>query len=244
MDIPVLNMILRSGWVAKLILLLLVFSSFISWGIIANRFFYLSATKKMNRKISDLFKKLNSINDIKSVDTQYKNTAMGSLSRTGLSEYNRILEDAKVHSGVTDWSFYLQNQFYMVQERLAAEVGRLSRKQDWGLYLLAVISSSAPFMGLLGTVWGIMNAFYDIGNQGSASLAVVAPGIAEALITTIAGLIVAIPAVIFYNIFLHKVERIEDELDEFSDHLFLRLKRELFNLLYTSKKINEAPVNG
>jgi biopolymer transport protein TolQ len=98
-----------------------------------------------------------------------------------------------------------------------------------------MISSIAPFMGLLGTVWGIMNSFYEIGNQGSASLPVVAPGIAEALITTVVGLAVAIPALFFYNYFNHRAERIENEMDEFKDVLLVRVKREIFNLLYTER---------
>jgi biopolymer transport protein TolQ len=95
----------------------------------------------------------------------------------------------------------------------------------------------APFLGLLGTVWGIMNSFYQIGNQGSASLPVVAPGIAEALIVTMIGLAVAIPAVLFYNYFVHRVELIENEMDEFKNLLLAHLKRDIFNLLYGKNKI-------
>jgi biopolymer transport protein TolQ len=103
---------------------------------------------------------------------------------------------------------------------------------DKGLVILAISSSVAPFIGLLGTVWGIMNSFYQIGDQGSASLPVVAPGIAEALIATILGLAVAIPAVLFYNYYMHRVERIENEMDEVKNLLQSHLKRDLFNLLY------------
>jgi biopolymer transport protein TolQ len=81
-----------------------------------------------------------------------------------------------------------------------------------------------------------MNAFYQIGNQGSASLPVVAPGIAEALITTIIGLAVAIPAVLFYNYFVHRVELIENEMDEFRNLLQAHIKRDIFNALYGKSK--------
>jgi biopolymer transport protein TolQ len=155
-------------------------------------------------------------------------------------EFRRILEDAQANSNVKDWSFFLQNQFLMADERLNSLVPAITGRSEKGIFLLAIISSISPFLGLLGTVWGIMNSFFEIGNQGSASLPVVAPGIAEALITTIVGLAVAIPAVFFYNYFIHKVERIENELEEFKDILILRLKREMFNLLYGGRSRNRS----
>lgn len=232
----IVSMILDSDGFTVVLLLLLAVFSLASWGIIINRFFSLAKVRKINKIFSKNFDGLSSIGDITKGEEKELKSPMGKLGTVGLEEYNRIRKDAAAHkSAITDWSFYLQNQFYMAQEQLEAESGRLGRKQDWGLYILAVISSAAPFLGLLGTVWGIMNSFYAIGEQGSASLPTVAPGIAAALITTIVGLVVAIPSVIFYNVFLHKVERIQDELDEFNDRFMLRLKKELFNLLYATK---------
>ncbi len=232
----IVSMIVESDGFTAVLLIVLALFSLSSWGIILNRLFSLAKVRKANRVFNSSLKNLNSIQDISKKDEKELGCPMGRLGSMGVNEYNRILADAKLHkSAITDWSFYLQNQFFMAQEQLEAESGRLTRKQDWGLYLLAVISSAAPFLGLLGTVWGIMNSFFAIGEQGSASLPTVAPGIAAALLTTIVGLVVAIPAVIFYNIFLHKVERIQDELDEFNDRFMLRLKKELFNLLYASK---------
>jgi biopolymer transport protein TolQ len=233
MDIPILYLITDSGLMAKAVLIILALFSIFSWGIIINRFFMLAAVRRYNKKFIDSFNQSSGIRSIEKADRKQLESPAGEIGSTALEEFRRIIRDAKLHRGVSDWSFYLQNQFYMARERFDAEVGRLARKQDWGLYLLAVISSVAPFLGLFGTVWGIMLSFYEIGEQASASLQVVAPGISAALITTIVGLAVAIPSVIFFNIFNHKVERIEDELDEFSDHLLLSLKRELFNLLYT-----------
>ena len=104
------------------------------------------------------------------------------------------------------------------------------------MFFLAIISSVAPFIGLFGTVWGIMDSFFEIGNQGSASLPVVAPGIAEALVVTAMGLAVAIPAVFFYNYLIHKIERIEEDLDDFKETTLSRLKREMMSLLYGGNK--------
>ena len=142
------------------------------------------------------------------------------------------MDDARENPGVRDWSFFLHNQFDMAGERLAGVVNAGVARLDKGLILLAIISSAAPFLGLFGTVWGVMNSFYQIGSQGSASLPVVAPGIAEALITTIVGLAVAIPAVFFYNYFMHRVERTEDEMVAVRDQVLLRLKRDILAEFY------------
>jgi biopolymer transport protein TolQ len=111
-----------------------------------------------------------------------------------------------------------------------------------------MISSIAPFLGLLGTVWGIMNSFYEIGSQGSASLPVVAPGIAEALITTIVGLGVAIPALFFYNYCNHKAERAADDMEEFKELLVVRLRREIFSAFFAESQAQAArtqpPIGG
>ncbi|MGM0444089.1 MAG: MotA/TolQ/ExbB proton channel family protein [Fibrobacterota bacterium] len=236
MDIPAVHLIAGSGIMARVVLIILALMSLVSWAIILNRLILLSAVRRLNKKFMAYCNAQKSIRAVENGDARLLESPAGEIGLATVREMKRIIRDAREHTGVKDWSFYIQNQFYMARERLNAEVGRLARKQDWGLYLLAVISSVAPFLGLFGTVWGIMLSFYEIGNQASASLTVVAPGISSALITTIVGLAVAIPAVVFYNIFNHKVERIEDELDEFSDHLLLSLKRELFNMLYSQEK--------
>jgi biopolymer transport protein TolQ len=236
MDIPVIEMIERSGWVARVILMLLAVFSVLTWAVIFGRLKYFSQVKKLNRKFRDLFDSSSALTDLEKMDKRLEQCPMGIMGKTSLSEYRRILSDARADTGVRDWSFYLQNQFQMATERIESVSATAGANLGRGVVLLAIISSIAPFMGLLGTVWGIMNSFYEIGNQGSASLPVVAPGIAEALITTIIGLGVAIPSLFFYNIFTHGAGRIEDELDEFSGHLLLRLKREIFGLLFRDKR--------
>ncbi len=235
MDIPVVSMIVRSGWVARIILLLLAFFSVMTWAIIFNRLSFLGNVVRNNRRFREGFEKLHSILEMERGDTKLAACPLGQLGAASVSEYRRIIADARSHTGVKDWSFFLQNQFHMASEHLNSAASAVASRLDQGVFLLAITGSIAPFLGLLGTVWGIMNSFYEIGNQGSASLPVVAPGIAEALITTIIGLAVAIPSVFFYNIFVHRASRIEDELDEFGDQVLLRLKREIFALLYSDK---------
>lgn len=236
MDIPVIAMIERSGWIARVILLLLAIFSVLTWSIIFGRLKYFSQVKKLNRRFREKFDSSTALTELENLDKRLEQCPMGIMGKTSLSEYRRILSDARADTGVRDWSFYLQNQFQMASERIESVSSSAGAHLGRGLVLLAIISSIAPFMGLLGTVWGIMNSFYEIGNQGSASLPVVAPGIAEALITTIVGLGVAIPSLFFYNILSHGAGRVEDELDEFSGHLLLRLKREIFGLLFRDKQ--------
>jgi biopolymer transport protein TolQ len=110
-----------------------------------------------------------------------------------------------------------------MQAQIAREMQRASRS----LGVLATVGASAPFIGLFGTVWGIMNAFTNIAQQQQTNLAVVAPGIAEALFATALGLVAAIPAVIFYNKFTGDLDRFGDRLDTFSDEVAARLSRRL-----------------
>lgn len=95
---------------------------------------------------------------------------------------------------------------------------------------LGTFVSVSPFLGLLGTVWGIMKAFLDIRARGSAHITIVAPGISDALITTVYGLLVAIPALIFYNIFRSRVNNYDTELDKFISEVFTQLRKELVSV--------------
>jgi biopolymer transport protein TolQ len=228
-------MMLRSGWAGRIIVFLLLLFSFVTWGIIINRLFILTSITKGNRLFRKKYNSLARLSDVEKLSPSELKSPMGQLGKIGASEYRRILEDAKSHTGVKDWSFFLQNQFTMAEDSLESVFMALVNPFGQGVFLLAMVSSIAPFLGLLGTVWGIMNSFYEIGMQGSASLPVVAPGIAEALITTIVGLAVAIPALFFYNFFNNRTEQVEIDMDEFKDVLLVRLKRELFNLLYTER---------
>jgi biopolymer transport protein TolQ len=242
MSIPVVEMMLRSGWVGRLIVLFLLVCSFATWGIIFNRLYVLAQIAVGNSKFRRKFNSLQRLSDIEKLTPQELMSPMAQLGKIGAGEYRRILEDAQSHTGVKDWSFFLQNQFNMATESLESGFLALINPFGQGVFLLAMISSIAPFLGLLGTVWGIMNSFYEIGNQGSASLPVVAPGIAEALITTIVGIAVAIPALFFYNFFNNRTEQIETEMEEFKDVLQVRMKRELFKLLYSERPSRTGPV--
>ncbi|NLG19219.1 MAG: MotA/TolQ/ExbB proton channel family protein [Fibrobacter sp.] len=233
---PVIDMIIRSGWMGRLIIFLLVLLSFITWAIIFSRLYVLSKVNGGNKSFRHKWASLGKLSDVEKLESKLAGSPLGQMARRGSLEMKRILEDARSHTGVKDWSFFLQNQFTMAADHLESILMSLIAPLDKGVLMLAMTSAIAPFLGLLGTVWGIMNSFYEIGNQGSASLPVVAPGIAEALITTIVGLMVAIPALFFYNYFNHKIEKIENEMDEFKELLTVRLKREIFSMLFTEQQ--------
>ena len=118
-----------------------------------------------------------------------------------------------------------------IQDRIGSELGQIQaravRQMNRGTGVLATIGSTAPFVGLFGTVWGIMRSFTSIASQQNTSLAVVAPGIAEALFATAIGLFAAIPAVIAYNRFSHGINRIEARLNRFADGFHATLSRQL-----------------
>ncbi len=233
MQIPIWQMIMRAGLVIKFIMLILAALSVISWAVIFIRLVWLHRAHAQNNAFSRAFAKLRSLTGIDRIKQQIRVSLFGQIAQTGAHEIKRILKDADEQRGVTDWSFFLQNQFAITQQHTDAAQARLFPRIHRGLFILAIVSTVSPFLGLLGTVWGIMNSFYQISNQGSASLPVVAPGIAEALITTIAGLAVAIPAVFFYNYLNHQAEKLEDSIDGYKETVVARVKQEILSLLFS-----------
>ncbi|MDR0305181.1 MAG: MotA/TolQ/ExbB proton channel family protein [Chitinispirillales bacterium] len=234
MNAPIVEMLVKSGPVGLAVCWTLLIASLISWVVIINRFFYLNFVSGAVKKFKSEFENLKSLREYKDVPPRLRESYAGILIGNYIMEFNRIAQDLRNKSGES-LSFYFEHQTAIAHEKVQTETSKTARRLNWGLHILAIMSSTAPFVGLFGTVWGIMDSFFEIGNKGSASLTVVAPGIAEALITTVAGLVVAIPSVVFYNLFIHKAERIEDDLDDCSELGFAKLKEEL--LLVIDRKI-------
>lgn len=140
------------------------------------------------------------------------------VAAAGLSEWRRASDGRQ-----RDREGVRQRLAAMMDTAVALEADRLSER----LNFLATVGAVAPFVGLFGTVWGIMNSFFQIGQQQNSSLAVVAPGISEALFATAIGLFAAIPAVIAYNRFSHRVDQLEARLQRFADRFHASLSREL-----------------
>lgn len=241
MDTPLIAMILHAGWAARIVLIILLLFSIITWAIIFNRLAFIRNALHNNRTFRQRYDRIGRLTDIAQLDKPMLSSPLGRLCTIAAEEHRRVVADCTQLTTGSQWSFFLQNQFAMATERIESAYMGMIPSFDRGVFLLAMVSSTSPFLGLLGTVWGIMNSFYEIGSQGSASLPVVAPGIAEALVATLAGLAVAIPALFFYNLFNHRVERIETELDEFKAVLLVRVKREALEDIYSYNEKKAAP---
>ncbi|MBL8027006.1 MAG: MotA/TolQ/ExbB proton channel family protein [Fibrobacteres bacterium] len=227
----ILSMILKSGPFATLIILTTTVFSVITLAVIIIK---LRDYKRAAAKNREFVAKFNSAKNLQALVLNPNHEESGSLeniSRTGIMEFNRLLESVLAHPKERINSFFMESQFLIVKDQIEKTVNEQVAIYDRNLVLLAITSSVCPLLGLLGTVWGITTSFTAIGKMGQASLSVVAPGIAEALITTIWGIGVAIPAVISYNAFVSKNKSYEDEAYNFSAILLNRIKIQFFDLL-------------
>jgi len=221
-------MIAESGFFAQVILLILLGMSVISWGIAINKIRLFRRTLDCNARFIQTFRRKAPLVERSSSLRAFRESPLLRVYEVGLTEAaeftvaNREAGLVPVDSGL----FITQGQRRAVADSLTRvaqeEIGKL---ESWVIFL-ATTGNAAPFLGLLGTVWGIIDAFVSIGARGSATLAIVAPGIAEALIATAAGLIAAIPAVVAYNWSNNKLRYIRDELDNFSLELLTALAKE------------------
>lgn len=195
-----LQIILEAGVVVKAILALLLFFSIVSWTIIFQKWRHFAKADKETYAFMRTYEAAGAPRDLFAASKKYDLSPLASLYKSVFSEktYNERDELKR-----------------MLRRYSTLEATKLTRY----LNFLATTGSTTPFIGLFGTVWGIMTAFRGIGSAGSASLAVVAPGIAEALITTAVGLAAAIPAVIGYNFYLSKANRMIIEMEDFSEEL-------------------------
>lgn len=205
------SLIMESSLVSKLVLIALILFSISCWVLIIQKKLLLTKTHKENQKFLNIFRNSARFSEVKNVCSKYPFSPQVGLFLAGFSELNfqlkhhspKVTGQPKVRS--------LDSINRVLQRASFVELAKLEKN----LNVLATTAAVAPFVGLLGTVWGIIVAFADIGEQGSASLAVVAPGIADALIATAFGLFAAIPAVMAYNYFVNKVRGLAAEMEDF-----------------------------
>lgn len=210
------SLIAHASPFSKAILLLLLGLSVYSWAVIWNRLRLYAAVERADRAFLGAFRRLQPSADFRLVCEQHPQSLIAKVALAG----QRSLEAASGVPETTRREYALR-----AMDRSATdEVARLERHVGF----LGTTGSVSPFIGLLGTVWGVMAAFLNIGAQGSATLVVVAPGIAEALIATVVGLAAAIPAVVAYNRFAHDTDRLavrfESFMEEFSNILQRQMK--------------------
>ena len=217
--------ILGAGIVVKLVLLLLLLFSVVSWGIILFKFFQVQRANSESERFMDFFWKSKRFDAIASQVDRFANSPLTVLFNEGYSELKKVVEtDSKSDGSALSTDLGgVENVSRAMRRATNSEITRLEKY----LTFLATTGSTSPFIGLFGTVWGIMTAFEGIGKTGSASLAVVAPGIAEALIATAIGLVAAIPAVMAYNHFQHKIRVLINEMDSFTTEFLNIVQRNI-----------------
>ncbi|MBT0665028.1 protein TolQ [Geobacter pelophilus] len=215
-----------TGLVVKLVLFILLYFSVVSWAIIFYKLLQVHRANNESNRFMDFFWKTKKFDAINSQLDRFANSPLTVLFSEGYSELKKLMEQGDTvasEGGVSTDLGGIDNIARALRRATTSEITRLEKY----LTFLATTGSTAPFIGLFGTVWGIMTAFKGIGETGSASLAVVAPGIAEALIATAIGLVAAIPAVMGYNHFQNKIKVLIGEMDNFSTE-FLNIVQRTF----------------
>lgn len=215
------GLFMRADIIVKTVLSLLLLASFWSWVIIIDKWFAFGTLRRRARRFEESFWSGRSIDELYSHYSGRADQPLAAIFVAALREWKRSLESGQPR----------ENQVAGLRERIEKAMNisilRETEKIERGLGYLATVGSTAPFVGLFGTVWGIMTAFQSIAARQDTTLAVVAPGIADALFATALGLLAAIPAVIAYNRFVNESARFSLRLESFADEFSAFLSRQL-----------------
>jgi biopolymer transport protein TolQ len=223
------DMVLSAGVVVQMVLLLLLLFSVISWAIILMKWFNIRKVSRENGLFMSAYMKSTKLAELSPEAKKYRYSTLAEVFRVGFGELAKMTrarvnppgrELPEAGAQVVEIAG-LDN----VERAMNRACGTETTKLEAAIGFLATTGSASPFIGLFGTVWGIMDTFKGIGARGSATLAVVAPGISEALIATAAGLAAAIPAVIFYNYYLSRIKNMTLEMDHFASELLNIVER-------------------
>lgn len=219
--ISVVSLFLRADPLVKAVFLLLLAASVWSWMIIINKGLALSALRRRADKFEKVFWSGQSLDELYQQFAAKADHPMATVFVSALREWRRAFEGGAPReamlAGIKD----------RIDRAMNVTISRETDGIERQLGFLATVGATAPFIGLFGTVWGIMNSFSAIAAQHNTTLAVVAPGIAEALFATAMGLLAAIPAVIFYNRYVNEIGRYANRLDAFADEFSAILSRQL-----------------
>jgi biopolymer transport protein TolQ len=217
-DMSFLSLVMGASFTVQVVLLLLLAASFVSWSIIFTKRRLIRRTKAASDDFEASFWSGGDLNTLYRSATREHGGSVGmaSIFESGFREFNRVTQQ-----GGVDPEKVVDECRRAMRVSMMREVDRLEQS----LATLATIGSTSPYVGLFGTVWGIMNSFRALGNVQAATLAMVAPGIAEALVATAMGLFAAIPAVIAYNRYADKVVRLEIRYDGFMEEFSSILQR-------------------
>ena len=229
--LSIVELVMQSSLMAKGVLVLLMIFSIVSWAIIVSKFRTYRQAKNEDSRFLETFSKTENLTHIYNFAKELRMSPLARIFLTGYRELYVFQEMAKEErkkrgeppstSGESVTPRDLKGISLALNKAINREIERMSRRLEF----LATTGSTTPFIGLFGTVWGIMHSFRSIGLQGTASIGGVAPGIAEALIATAAGLVAAIPAVIFFNYFNNKIILFTSVMDDFlQDFIYMAEK--------------------
>jgi biopolymer transport protein TolQ len=218
-ELSLLDLILHASFVVQLVLAVLVLASVLSWTMIFDRSRVL---RKAGRAAEDFERRFWSGGDLSALyrdlgQNEKSLTGLAAIFRAGFKEFIRLRKGDDLDSMAV-----IQGVERSMRVALSREMDRL----ETNLSFLATVGSTSPYIGLFGTVWGIMHSFHALGNVKQATLALVAPGISEALVATAIGLFAAIPAVIAYNRFSDRVQRLNNRYEEFLEEFSTLLQRQ------------------
>lgn len=213
-----LKLIFEASIVVKLVLLILLFFSVFSWAVIFFKRKTLKTASSQSKKFLNIFRKSANLNEVNEAAKKYRGSPEARLFRSGFKALSHYMK-SNPNPTLTPANLETVNRALIKASN--REVSRLEKMMNF----LATTGSVTPFIGLFGTVWGIMDSFREIGIQGVASLVTVAPGIAEALIATALGLFAAIPAVVAYNYFLYRIKEVISDMEDFSIEFLIIIER-------------------
>ncbi len=218
-EVSLWHLFWQAGWVVKLVMLGLAFASIWCWAIILEKFIMVRRMNGANDRFEQLFWSGQSLDDLYVALGPRESMGLSAIFMTAMREWKRS-QDSAMRAGFQG----VQKRIEKVMDvQIQKEMGRVESR----LLFLATTGSATPFIGLFGTVWGIMTSFQAIANSQNTNLAVVAPGIAEALFATAIGLLAAIPATIFYNMFTSDAAKIGTRLENFADEFSAIISRQL-----------------
>jgi biopolymer transport protein TolQ len=219
-DLSIVNLLLNASWVVQAVVALLVGVSIASWAAIIRKIMALKKVQNLNEEFDREFWSGTSLNDLSAAAVQNAKLSgpMERIFASGMREYQKLRERR-----ITDPGTLMDGARRAMRASYQREVDAI----ESNLSFLATVGSVSPYVGLFGTVWGIMHAFTGLASLEQVTLATVAPGIAEALVATAIGLFAAIPAVVAYNRFAHDIDRIANKLETFIEEFSNILQRNL-----------------
>jgi len=215
------NLVSQADIISKCVLLILLFFSILCWAVFFYKIILFSIKKRQVAQVAKMLKKATSFEDLVSVAARDKDTLPGYFLSKNLSFLKNMLvidhETSRATIGEREWDLFLQHMDQNIEDIVYYEQSYLP--------ILSTGAAVSPLLGLFGTVWGLIHAFISISEKQSANIATVAPGIAEALITTLSGLAVAIPAFIMFNYCTTQVRKIDQMFTMLADRLVLKIQK-------------------